>query len=494
MRRGILICIMITFLAAPAGAANTTKLPPEVLKAAAEVGYHLPDAIPTDILQRATAAYPEPAAVKAMAPWPTTGWAESTPEDQGMSTALLTDAFRYAFSRSAKGVVVIRNGYLVGEHYGPAWDASTRQQAFSVSKSFTSSLLGMLMDDGVITGPDQAAADFIPEWNDPQHGAVTVGHLLSMDSGLEYNLLTDPLLLISRDQSAYAVGLPMQHVPATKWVYHNAACQVPSRIILEATGMQPGEFAAGRLAGVIGMPTATWDTDRAGNTLTYMGVVASPRELAKFGYLFLRQGQWDGRQVVSADYVQSATRPSQSLNPFYGYLWWLNTAGLAMPDVPADAYAALGFEEKRIYVVPSLDLVAVRLGDPDGAWDDNAFLGRVCAAVTGSVATPKAAEHPLAERDEAARPVLLAADPAPQAGGPRIAFSLSAEARVSLVVYDLRGRRVRTLLDGRAMGGGEHGIAWDGRSSGGVRAATGVYLYRLAAGAEVITGRLVLLD
>ncbi len=490
--RGICLFVLTILVCGSSFAADTVPLAPEVLQAAREVNFSLPGRVPADIIQRAASTRPRPAAVEDMAPWPTGDWTPSTPEEQGMSTALLTDAFRYAFSHRAKSVVVIRNGYLVGEHYGPAWDAATRQQAYSVSKSFTSCLLGMLMDDGVIAGVDEPAATFISEWNDPEHGAVTIGHLLSMDSGLQYNLFTDPLLFASRDQSAYAVGLPMQHTPGTQWVYHNAACQVPSRIILNVTGMQPGVFAARRLAAVIGMPTATWETDRAGNTLTYMGVIASARELAKFGYLFLRQGRWEDRQVVSADYVDRATRPSQALNPFYGYLWWLNTAGLAMPDVPADAYAAMGFQEKRIYVVPSLDLVAVRLGDPAPAWDDNAFLGRVCAAVTGKIA-PRA-EVAAAKVRTPEGVELIGAVPNPFNPRTRIAFNLQQAAPVSLEVFDVRGRRVATLLAGDILDAGEHRITWNGRGPAGRPAPAGTYFYRLQAAASTLTGRMALVE
>ncbi len=489
-RSRYLIAAVMMLAAFAAHAADRAPLSGEVLDAAREVGYRLPAVVPGDILARAASSRTAQAAPRDQAPWPTDHWTESTPEDQGMSTPLLTTAFAYAFNHGSRAVTVIRNGYLVAEHYGHGWDAATRQQAFSVSKSFTSCLLGMLMDDGVIAGVEEPAADFIPRWDDPQHGAVTIGHLLSMDSGLQYNLLTDPLLIASRNQNKYAVGLPMEHAPGTKWVYHNAACQVPSEIILNATGRQTAGFAAQRLAAVIGMPTTTWDSDRAGNTLTYMGIVAPARELAKFGYLFLRQGQWDGQQVVSAAYVARATQPSQALNPFYGYLWWLNTAGLAMPDVPADAYAAMGFEEKRIYVVPSLDLVAVRLGEPNRSWDDNAFLGRVCAAVTGPQVDAEAKAGSAGTRGD--EPVLRGAYPNPFNPRTEIAFSLPADTGVELAVYDMRGRLVRTLLQGQTLTAGEHRLVWDGRDRNGSAAVAGIYFARLEAGGRVLTSRMTL--
>ncbi len=493
-RRMLLPFLLLwVWISAPAGAVEQVVLPEGVLQAAAHLNFPLPEKVPADLPAKAGAKRllsPEP---QDMAPWPTGDWTESSPAAQGMSASVLRSAFEYAFAHGARSVVVIRNGYLVGEHYGGSWGPSTRQQAFSVSKSFTSALMGMLIDDGVIGGVDELVADFVPEWDDPSHGAVTMGHLLSMDSGLQYNLLTDPLLFVSRNQNAYAVGLPMEHDPGTKWVYHNAACQVPSEIILNATGMQAAHFAAARLGRVIGMWNTTWDTDRAGNTLTYMGIISSSRELAKFGYLFLRGGIWDGRQIISADYVRRATTPSQDLNPFYGYLWWLNTGGLALPDVPDDAYAALGFEEKRIYVVPSLDLVAVRLGDPSLSWDDNAFLGRVCAAVSGTQA--KAAAGLTGAKAAGRREItILGNHPNPFNPRTEIGFSLPRSAVVRLGVFDAAGRRVRVLVDGEALAAGDHLVAWDGRDAGGRSAAAGLYFYRLEAYGRVLMGKMALVE
>ncbi|MFH2051143.1 MAG: serine hydrolase [bacterium] len=495
----ILVCATLAVLPVQAGA-DTVPVAHEVLEAAAQLNFRLPAMVPADLVDQAKASRPVPAAPAEMAPWPTQDWAESLPEEQGMDTPLLTDAFRYAFRNGAKGVVVIRNGYLVAEHYGPSWGPTTREQAYSVSKSFTSALIGMLIDDGVITGTDQPVADLVPEWQDPQHGAVTIGHLLSMDSGLEYNILTDPGLVISRDQNAYALGLPMQHTPGTVWVYHNAACQVPSEVILDATGRQAVVFAAERLGREIGMWNTRWESDRAGNTLTYMGVISSARELAKFGYLFLRQGEWDGRQLISAGYVAAATSPSQPMNPFYGYLWWLNTGGLAMPDVPADAYAALGLNEKKIYVVPSLDLVAVRLGDASSSWDDNAFLGRVCAAVTGKQGEPAkpmagaAAGVGLEVGAIPESPVLLGNHPNPFNPRTEIGFALPASGPVRLDVFDAAGRQVRTLLAGDTLAEGTHRVAWDGRDTAGRASAAGVYFYRLETGSGAATGKMVLVE
>ena len=379
--RLIFICsLLLIFTRSSVSAEQPQWLSPEGRESIQGLNIPLPDNPSLD-WAAPDRAHARPA-VEAMAPWPTVDWSVSTPEDQGMDSATLDTAFDYAIVHGSKALVVIRNGYIVDEWYGSGWDENRRQKGFSVAKSFSSALVGMLIENGAVASVDTQVAWYVPEWRDWQHRTVTVRNLLSMNSGLYWGFINDYLILTTRpDQNAFAVGLPMENYPGAIWIYNNSACQVLSELILQTSGMQAADYAHYRLSSQIGMWNASWLTDRAGNTLTYQSVIASAREFAKFGYLYLRQGEWDGVQIVSSDWVLESTQPSQSLNPYYGYLWWLNTAGGMWPDAPADAYAALGFQEKRIFVVPSLDIVAVRLGDGNPSWDDNAFIGPICNSV-----------------------------------------------------------------------------------------------------------------
>ncbi len=383
MRRLYISLLCLLFCVAPASFARAEqpgKLSREALESVRSLNLHLPSEFPDtpDIYQQAEPVVPP----QVIAPWPTIDWSVSTPEEQGMKSGLLNAAFLYAVRNDSKAVVVIRNGYIVGEWYAEGWNETTRQSGFSMAKSFSSALVGMLIDDGYITSVDQPVADYVSEWDDFRHGKVTVRNLLSMNSGLYWDAVSDTVILATRyDQSAFAVGLPIEASPGRTWVYNNSAVQVISELILQAAGMPAEDYARERLWNKIGMWNATWLKDKAGNTLTYQSVIASAREFAKFGYLYLRGGMWDGEQIVPAEWVAESTRFSQLLNPVYGYLWWLNTAGLWWPNVPADAFAASGLNEKKIYVVPSLDIVAVRLGSAQPTWDDNAFLGLICASV-----------------------------------------------------------------------------------------------------------------
>lgn len=365
---------------APASESQTQHLSAQTLDSASRIGVHLPATIPGNWRSLPVpAATPPPAG--AMAPWPTDDWTTSTPAAQNMDPQDIAVAFQYGFDQGSQAMVVIRNGYIVAEWYAPDWSVDAQIDGFSMAKSVSSAAFGAAIQEGLFPSIDEPAASYITDWDIPSHDDVTLRHLLSMDSGLHWDFISDYILIaLQNDQSQFAVDLGVDYPPVTEWVYNNTACQSLAEVFLQRTGHQLAEYSARRIGNVIGMDTASWMTDRVGNTLSYRSVFANAREFAKFGYLFLRDGEWDGQQVLSSSWVDESTSPSQALNPFYGYLWWLNTGSLDMPDVPADAFYAAGAFEKRIYVVPSKDLVVLRLGPGSISWDDNEYLGPICTA------------------------------------------------------------------------------------------------------------------
>lgn len=316
-------------------------------------------------------------------PWPTNGWTRATPWSQGMDPRGIHEAFKYGAEKESDALIVIRNGYLVAEWYSREWTHNTRRRTHSLAKSVTSALVGMMIEEGAIGSVNDSAAIYIPEWRQAKHRRITVRNLLSMNSGLRTGWDIDYWLLRATDQNQYTIGIDTEYPPGDVWIYQQCGVQALSLIMYKATGRQPEEYAREKLWNVIGVSDATWwARDDVGNTLTYTSVFATAPEWAKFGYLFLRNGEWDGQQVIPERWVRESTRPSQFNNENYGYLWWLNTNGEVWKDVPADAYQAEGASENHVYVVPSLNLVVVRLGETVGfAWKDNVFLGTICQAV-----------------------------------------------------------------------------------------------------------------
>lgn len=313
------------------------------------------------------------------APYPDPEWETTTPEAIGLDPATFDELHEYLEGTNSNCTVTVKDGRIVDEAYWNDTAAETPQEIFSASKSVTSLLVGIAQDQGLLD-IDDPASDYITEWQGTPSEDVTIRNLLSNDSGRYWDFRTDYLEMAAgaRDKTQFAIDLGQAAEPGERWVYNNAAIQTLERVLEVATGQPVPDFAAEHLFGPIGAE-ASVSTDPEGNGLMFMGTRSSCRDLARFGYLALREGAWAGEQIVSAEYVAQATSPSQDLNTPYGFLWWLNedgrrqglgTGGAGVvddgtfnwPDAPEDAFAALGLGDQIALVVPSEDLVFVRLG------------------------------------------------------------------------------------------------------------------------------------
>jgi CubicO group peptidase (beta-lactamase class C family) len=322
--------------------------------------------------------------VEAAISWPTQGWEQSAPEAEGMSSAALGQLNGVCAEYGCQAVVVTRHGRVVWEHYGDGQTADSTYIGYSTAKSVTSALVGIAIEEGLIESIDQKASDFVEEWRGTDKEGITLRHLMSLTSGLEwaegYSGSNDVTSMVASDDHVrYVLERPVAVPPGERFLYSTGDPAVLSRVLQVATGKTAEAYAREKIFGVIGMERAAWPADRAGQTLTYCCVITSARDFAKFGYLYLRQGAWDGRQVVPEAWVAETTRPSQEMFPQYGLLWWV-------PDLagaPDDTFMARGIQARHVYVIPSLDIVAVRIGTVDrpGDADLNAFIAPIVEAV-----------------------------------------------------------------------------------------------------------------
>jgi len=309
--------------------------------------------------------------------YPDPDWQTGDPADHGIDPAALAAAAAGAEAHDSHCLVVVRHGVIVAEHYWKGKDATSTDKSFSVAKSYTSALVGIAIENGDIASLDQSAADFIPEWQGTEREGITIRHLLSMTGGLEWNVFSDyvQMATFSSNHSDFAVGLDQDDVPGAKWQYHNGGVQIFEPIFRAATGMTIEAYADAHLWARIGAEPH-WNHDPSENPTTYAHVLATCRDHARFGYLYLRGGAWSDGQVVPAAHVAASLAPSQDQNRAYGYLWWLNGQTPALdpfgqekestiaPWAPSDLFAARGFGDQFIDVIPSLDMVVVRIG-PD---------------------------------------------------------------------------------------------------------------------------------
>jgi CubicO group peptidase (beta-lactamase class C family) len=316
--------------------------------------------------------------------YPGDEWATVDRSDAGFDAAGLTRLADTAAAANSTCLVVTRGGELVDEHYWRDMTPDSPREAFSVTKSITSTLVGIAQDQGLLDIAEPAA-DYIPEWSGTDAAAVSVENLLSNNSGRHWDLNTDYVRMAigAPDKTAFAVGLAQDTAPGEVWAYNNSAIQTLSAVLEAATGADPVDFARTQIFEPLGMRHSALGTDAAGNALTYAGLQTTCRDLARFGYLMLRDGVWDGEQVVSSEYVAQATGESSTpLNAAYGWLWWLNhkgpigsptlattgvedapiADGQLVPGAPDDVFWALGFNNQIVAVIPSEDIVAVRMG------------------------------------------------------------------------------------------------------------------------------------
>lgn len=304
---------------------------------------------------------------------PGTDWVVEAPEEHGMNSRTLGWSRVYAFQdgRNTQGVVVIRGGALVAEWYAPGRDAESWAASWSMAKSFTSALIGIAIDDGLIPSVAEPMTTYYPEWAGSPRDAITVRDVLQMASGLHWNEEYDPaagpieeseiiqLVLFHPDELEFVAGLEAESEPGTVFNYSSGNTMLLSGVIEQATGMSVAEYADQELFGPIGIDQVEWWQDAAGHTLTYCCLDMTSREFARMGQLFLNDGLWGDERIVPAEWIAESLASSPAYEG-YGYQWWL--IGNEDDRLPADTYAAQGHDGQFIYVVPSLDLVVVRNG------------------------------------------------------------------------------------------------------------------------------------
>lgn len=298
---------------------------------------------------------------------PTRSWRVEAPEDQSMDAETLDGARAYAFQegKNTQGVVVVRNGVIVGEWYAEDRDATSFGTSWSVAKSFTSALIGIAIEEGLIDGIHVSMAEFFPSWRGTDKEAITLYDVLAMASGLQWSESYDPaditssdiiqMIVLTANQLEYAANRPAEVPPGTRFNYSSGDTMLLSGVLEVVTGGRASFYAREKLFEPIGMDPVDWWRDAADHTVTYCCLDTPARQFAKFGLLYLNDGAWGDQQVVPADWVAASTRPSVA--DFYGYQWWLDTT-----PGGRDMYSARGHDGQYIYVIPALDLVVVRNG------------------------------------------------------------------------------------------------------------------------------------
>jgi CubicO group peptidase (beta-lactamase class C family) len=321
--------------------------------------------------------------------WPTQGWITSSLEEEGMDPGLVAEAIKKMETTfpNLHSLLIVRHGFLVVEEYRTGSRPDISQNIASVNKSFLSALIGIAIAQGAIPSIDQKMMNYFPEYSttevDAQAYDVTLEHLLTMTSGFYWPEI-EPIApayivdaLYSGKPQDTLIRSPIVAAPGTTFNYCTACTHVLSIIIQDSTGVPAQDFAQKFLMDPLGISPDDWSWSRTAFGYNTGGweFDLTPRDMAKFGYLYLNNGNWEGEQIIPEEWVRESRQTHISLGdsntpPYqhygYGYLWLTTNLG------GHPAYYALGHGGQYIYILPTMDMVVVvtqetdlhRWGDP----------------------------------------------------------------------------------------------------------------------------------
>ncbi len=305
--------------------------------------------------------------------WPTDGWSTSAPAEQGMDTELLNDMMDRIREHEVRidSLLIVRNGHLVFEEYPSAtYDNESRHIIHSCTKSYTSALVGIALHEGYIESIDSKLVDLLPNRTianlDGRKQAITLEHLLTMTSGLQWDEWTEPYeshlnslnqVWAASDSVQHILDLPMAYDPGEVWTYNSGGSHLLGAIVAESTGTSLFAYATEKMFTPLGISSSSiiWPWDSQGRNWGHGGAEMVPRDMAKFGYLYLNNGTWDGEQIVPSEWVQQSATTQHRFNDYsgYSYQWW------TYPTDTVNVYTAVGFAGQYIFVIPDLDMVVV---------------------------------------------------------------------------------------------------------------------------------------
>ncbi len=331
-------------------------------------------------------------------PWPTGNQVPETKID-GVDYIRISEAIDEAFVESnpeepknTLAVVVVYDGQLIGEKYAPGINYNSPLLGWSMTKSITNAMVGLLVLDGRLR-LDQPAP--VPEWANDKRKHITINNLMQASSGLAwdetYNFPGDfhNMFIFSDDKGGYAANKELQYPIGTHFEYSSGTTNLLAKIVRQTVGDSLYyRFAPERLFQKIGMSHTLIEPDASG---TYVGSsygFASARDWARFGLLFLNDGVWNGERILPEGWstYSSTPAPAATLGE-YGAQWWLNAGAKAHPEhchnpgLPHDEYGAEGFEEQNLWIFPSKKLIVVRLGISHHGFDNIGLAQKILGAL-----------------------------------------------------------------------------------------------------------------
>ena len=277
--------------------------------------------------------------------------------------------------------VVLHQGKVVAERYDEGIGPDTKLLSWSMGKSFTNALIGLMAADGMV---DIDAPLNLPEWQNDGRKGITLHHLMQMQSGLDWNedygARSDVNLMLhcEPDMGLFAEEHPLAYEPGTHWYYSSGSTNIVMRYL---KGLFPSDeaflgYIRERLFAPLGIRNAVWEVDVAGTPVGSSYLYVRPMDYARFGELYLEDGCVAGERLLPEGWVDYTVTPASDSGGQYGAFFWLNQCG-RYPDAPADLFSCNGHDGQQIFIIPSKELVVVILGyspKPDRVIDFNRLL------------------------------------------------------------------------------------------------------------------------
>ena len=295
--------------------------------------------------------------------WPTLEWNTASLESQGMCPDEVQSVIDYAFleGNDTGAIIVIRNGYIVIEEYDSGKTENDLATSWSVGKSFASALMGVALEEGLVSSLDETTGQYFSEWAGTERENITIRNLMTLRTGLEADCLGPPndfdnggnSIYFSLDQVACALNRELQGPIGEKlYSYSNSDVMLAGEIMEITSGMKLDDYLDQKLGSIMNADYQWWE-DAFGNSLGYCCIDATPRDFGRFGLLFARNGEWNGQQLIPQSWIELST--SLALNGEYGYYWW--------PINGHNGFVAIGLHGQTIAVIPEDNLVIMRFGN-----------------------------------------------------------------------------------------------------------------------------------
>ncbi|SNR50749.1 serine hydrolase domain-containing protein [Lutibacter flavus] len=288
--------------------------------------------------------------------------------------------------KRTRAVVVIYKDQIIAEKYAPGFNKNTKLLGWSMTKSITNAVLGVLEKQGRI---NINQTNLFPEWQDDERSNITLNNLLQMNSGLEwvedYNTISDvtKMLFLEDDMTKIQLNKPLIGKPNESWVYSSGTTNLLSGFIRNQfkTHQQYLDFWYSELIDKIGMSSMLIETDATGYYIGSSYGWATARDWAKFGLLYLHKGNWNGTQILNESWIDYSKTPTNGANGEYGAQFWLNAGGV-YPNAPKDLFSCNGYQGQHVFIIPSKDVVIVRFGLTENpVFKVDTFLSEILASI-----------------------------------------------------------------------------------------------------------------